>query len=84
MSYLATCNILINNQFGFRNTYSTAMAVLEIVDKISDAIDNKYHSLGVFMDLSKAFDTLDHNILLGKLKYYGIYGTALMWFKSYL
>jgi len=58
MSYLTNCNILTNNQFGFRNTYSTAMAVLEMVDNISDAIDNKYYSLGIFIDLSKAFDKL--------------------------
>jgi len=60
------------------------MAVIEMVDKISDAIDNKYYSLGVFIDLSQAFDTLYHNILLGKLEYYGIRDMALMWFKSYL
>jgi len=49
------------------------MAVLEMVDKISDAIglDNKYYSLRVFIDFSKAFDTLEHNILLRKLEYYG-------------
>jgi len=43
------------------------MAAIEMVDKISDAIDNKYYSFGVCIDLSKAFDTLDHNSLLGKL-----------------
>jgi len=76
MSYLTNCNILINTQFGFRNTYSTAMAVLEMVD--ISKIDSKYYSLGVCIDLSKAFDTFDHNILLGKLEYYGMRGTALM------
>jgi len=60
------------------------MAVIEMVDKISDAIDNKYYSLGVFIDLFKEFNTLDHNILLGKLEYYSIRVTALMCFKSYL
>jgi len=55
-----------------------------MVDKISDAIDIKYYSLCGFIDLCKAFDILDHNILLGKLECYGIRGTALMWFKSYL
>ena len=81
--YLNKHCVLTSNQFGFRNNYSTAMAVLEMVDKISDAIDNKCYSIGVFVDLSKAFDTLDHDILLGKLAYYGIRGTALSWFKSY-
>jgi len=76
MSYLANSNILTNNQFGFRNAYSTAMAVIEMFDKISDAIDNKYYSFGVFIFLSKTFDTLDHNILLGKLEYNGISGTT--------
>jgi len=50
MSYLTNSNILINNQFGFRNRYSTAMAVIEMVDTISDSIDNKFYSLGVFID----------------------------------
>jgi len=84
IGYLTNCNVLINYQFDFHNKYSTTNAVLELVDKILDAIDNKYYSFGAFIDLSKAFDTLDHNILLGKLEYNGIRGTTLMWFKSYL
>ena len=54
------------------------------MDKISTAIDNSEYSAGVFIDLSKAFDTLDHHILHDKLEHYGIRGTALNWFKSYL
>ena len=52
------------------------MAVLEMTDKISAAMENDQFSVGVFVDLSKAFDTLDHNILLNKLNYYGIQGIA--------
>lgn len=55
-----------------------------MVDKITEAIDCKKYSAGIFIDLSKAFDTLDHQILLNKLQFYGIRGITLSWFKSYL
>lgn len=60
------------------------MAVIDMVDKISSAMDSNQFSIGVFVDLSKAFDTLNHKILLAKLNHYGIRGIALDWFKSYL
>ena len=84
INYLNKYCVLSNNQYGFRSNYSTSLAILEMVDKISEAIDNKYYSLGIFIDLSKAFDTINHDIMLGKLEYYGIRGQALSWFKSYL
>ena len=53
------------------------MAVIEMVDRISQAMDSNFYSAGVFIDLSKVFDTLDHKILLQKLEYYGVRGIAL-------
>ena len=60
------------------------MAVLEMCDKASEARDNNMFSIGVFFDLSKAFDTVNHGILLNKLEYYGIRGIGLNWLKDYL
>ena len=60
------------------------MAVIDMVDKISSAMDSSQFSIGVFVDLPKAFDTLNHKLLLTKLNHYGIRGIALDWFKSYL
>ena len=63
---------------------STLHAVISITDKIQKAIDQGYYSCGIFLDLSKAFDTVNHPILLDKLEYYGIRGLAKQWFESYL
>ena len=63
---------------------STEQAMLEIIFRISDAIENKQFSLGVFLDLSKAFDTISHEILLRKLFIYGIREVAHKLFSSYL
>ena len=60
------------------------MALLKLIDKVSTEMDIQSYSMGIFLDLSKAFDTVDHKILLDKLSRYGIRGTALSWFKSYL
>ena len=59
-------------------------SVIEMTDKISAAIDKGDYSIGIFIELSKAFDTLDHYVLLDKLEHCGVRGTALNWFKSYL
>ena len=61
---VAEYNILSNKQYGFRENYSTYMAMIDLVDKISSNIDHNNHNIGIFLYLSKAFDTIDHNILL--------------------
>ena len=70
------------HQFGFRKKHSTAHALIEITESIRVALDNGNFACGVFIDLLKAFDTVDHDILLSMLKYYGVRGISLQWFKS--
>ena len=76
--------LLNSNQFGFRQDHSAAMALICLVDKISKAIENGDFVLGLFLDFSKAFDTVNYDILFMKLNHYGIRGCSLNWFKSYL
>ena len=84
LAYLDKMHILSSNQYGFRKNYSTYMALIELIDSLSHSIDNNEYTIGIFVDLSKAFDTVDHKILISKLNHYGIRGTPLMWFKDYL
>ena len=79
LSYLDRLKILCDNQYGFRKNHSTSFALVDLYDKISDAIDSKETSVGIFVDLSKAFDTVNHDILFDNLEYYGIRGLPLRW-----
>ena len=84
LSFLDKHNVLFDKHFGFRSYHSTNHAILLICDKIQRAIENGSYSCGIFLDLSKAFYTIDHQILFSKLHYYGIRGVAADWFRSYL
>ena len=77
-------NLYFNSQYGFRKKHSTEFAVLELLDKTIKYMNSGDVPISIFLDLSKAFDTLDHDILLAKLSYYGVKSTALSLFKSYL
>ena len=80
LSFISKNKVLGNEQFGFRSKLSTYMALLELTDGISKSIDERKLTVGIFLDLAKAFDTVNHKILLDKLQYYGIRGTPLNWF----
>ena len=82
--FLAKSNIPSKYQYGFQEKKSTAMAVLQMIDKITEAVDMKSCGVGLYVDLAKAFDTVDHAILLGKLAHYGVRGKQLEIFNSYL
>ena len=83
-NFLEQHNILFHNQFGFRKNKSTSFALLQITERIKETIDDQKYGCGVFIDLRKAFDTVNHKILLTKLEHYGIRGSSLNWFESYL
>ena len=84
LTYLEKHDILNKFQFGFRKGRSTEQAIVEISDNLKRAVDNNLYTCGVFLDFAKAFDTVNHQILLKKLEAYGIRGTPLKWFTSYL
>ena len=82
--YFVKNELFFKSQYGFRAEHSTELAGIELVDRIHTEMDNKKNPFTIYMDLSKAFDTLDHSILLRKLQHYGINDLELSWFRSYL
>ncbi len=83
-SFLRSKLLLYDSQFGFRLSHSTIDAILEFTGKVINGFDRGEKTLALFLDLSKAFDTLPHKILLQKLQNFGIRGNAFRWFESYL
>ena len=84
INFIEENKIIYEHQFGFQKGKSTSQAILDMSTKIVNASEKRELSCRVFLDFAKAFDTVDHTILIKKLDYYGIRGTALEWFKSYL
>ena len=83
-NFFVSQGLLHNKQFGFRKNHSTTHALNYSISQVKEALNRNEHILGIFIDLSKAFDTIDHNILLKKLEHYGIRGQALSLLASYL
>ena len=84
MKFVEDFDILYDFQFGFRKRYSTFTALASAVNHIENALQFGKYSIGVYLDFSKAFDTLNHDILFLKSNHYGIRGIALDWIKSYM
>ena len=82
--YLSENSILYEKQFGFQTSHSTEHAILLLVNQLHQSFDESKFTLGIFIDLSKAFDTVDHKILTKKFELNGIKGCNLGWFGSYL
>ena len=84
MTFANKHKLLYSYQFGFRERYSTSLAMIYLVDKISQSLDDGHYVLRLYLDSTKAFDTVNHQILLQKLQHYGIRRVVLKWFESYL
>jgi hypothetical protein len=84
LAYVQKHNFLTVSQHGFQPGQSPLLSLIDLQDHISDAIDHNHFAVGIFLDISKAFDAVNHDILLSKLAHYGIRGITLEWFTSYL
>ena len=84
MGFLDHYQQIYPRQFGFRKTHSTTDTLINIVERVRASLDKGEFACGVFVDLQKTFDTVDHEILLSKLHHYGVRGVQNDWFRSYL
>ena len=86
LNFLNRHDILYKCQFGFRNNHSTIHPIIHLLNHIADSNDKttKDTTIALFLDLSKAFDTINHSKVLHKLNLYGIRGTSNLWFRNYL
>ena len=84
LNYMEDNILFYDAQFGFRPSHSTELASLRFVDTLVSQMDNFYIPTIILIDLSKAFDTLDHDVMLSKLRYYGVSGIELKMLADYL
>ena len=84
MAFIDSNQVFYKSQYGFRKQMSISLAIIELVEEVANSLDNHKATVGVFIHLKKAFDTVDHSILIEKLYHYGIRGTANKWSCSYL
>ena len=83
MHYFSIENIEnISNQYGFKPGNTTTDCLVDLIEERSTSLDQGSYAVTIFLDLSKAFDTVNHSILLSKLSYYGIQNSHMNWFKS--
>ena len=82
--YFESNNLLSENQFGFRKNHSTTFLAQDMFDNIFDSKSKGNTPAIIFLDIKKAFDTVDHKILIEKLKFYGVDGTVILWYENYL
>ena len=84
LSFIKIHDILYHHQYGFQTGKSTELAINSLLGNVINAFEEKKKNICIFLDFAKAFDTVNHQILLKKLHYYGIRGHSLKWFESYL
>ena len=84
ISYFSSENIITPTQYGFKPGSTTVDCLIDLIEEISTSLDQGDYAVSIFLDLSKAFDTVNHSILLSKLSFYGIQKPHIDWFKSYL
>ena len=82
--YLTYEDILVPNQYGFRSAMTTVDCLVDLIDEITKSLDEENYAISIFLDLSEAFDTVNHSILLSKLDVYGKRDIENQWFRSYL
>ena len=84
MKFIESNHILSEHQCGFSHGYSTKLSLINLTNQITKLTDEGRVTAGILIDFAKAFDTIDHTILLNKMCHYGVRGLPLEWFKSYL